>query len=203
MPVWLSELLSDPIGTFFGGLLRLFIALFMAIFSGIGCLFEIGSACTRLEESGVLFLYAAPRTFVPIGVMFGALYVFRILRYGAMNISALPRAVVSIPGLVGKAVAWLHYFFVPHPGESAIKAARKYRIPGKIDTKAVASAMKRDLEADLDPHAARQPAYKSENQRKRAEEAQKLAEADRKLFEELEARERARRRMERAKRGEE
>lgn len=98
-------------------------------------------------------------------------------------------------------IAYLHYFFVPHPGDAAMRASRVYRVPGKIDTKDLAAATERDAASATDPRNL-PPTYQTENQRKKAEALQKLVEADRKLFDEIEARERARRRMEKTKRGE-
>lgn len=98
-------------------------------------------------------------------------------------------------------IAWLHYFFVPHPAEAPVNAGRRRGANGKIDLEAVAEATNCGDFNGLDPRDMPQ-AYQSENQRKKAEALHKKAEADSALFDELEARERARRRMEKAKRGE-
>jgi hypothetical protein len=204
----------DSFDQFLRCLVILVISFIVMVIAGIGCTFDTGSSCAAYTDAKDNFIEVGQRLLGPFLILVAGFLLISCRRF----VIGLVKAIVSIPIFILKSIvavllfslraivtlpAWLHYFFVPHPGESAIKAARKYRIPGKIDTEAVASAMKRDIGADLDPFAARQPVYKSENQRKRAEASQKLAEADRKLFEELEARERARRKMEKVKRGEE
>lgn len=154
----------------------LVIIFFGAVAIGLQCLVGNQGACSTF-----------PHTF------FELLRVAGICLLGAGVLFALWR-----PRLV---IAYLHYFFVPHPGDAAMRASRVYRIRGKIDTKDLAAAAKRDVASATDPRNL-PPIYRSENQRKKAEALQKLAEADRKLFDEIEARERARRRMEKAKRGE-
>ena len=199
MPDWLGILLGGIIG-FTTGIIG-------SLLTGIGCLFGSESGCANFPQYfkavtffGPYFLLIVALFFLPTLLRILTRMVSWLLRglsTGLLQIVMWPlRMIARLPRII----AWLHYFFVPHPGASAVNAARTYRIPGKIDTTAVARAMERDVASDVDPRNL-PPAYKSENQRKRAEELQKRMEADRKLFEEIEERERARRRMEKVKRG--
>lgn len=95
-------------------------------------------------------------------------------------------AIVRLPYTI---IAWLHYFFVPHPAEAIIKEATRPGDPQPINTSQFAATMKRKLSLDPDDHPA---GYKSENQTKKAEALAALMEADRKLMEAVKEREKAR-----------
>ncbi len=195
---WIMMILSLPLGALFAvvsllGTLALWVLFFfdnITVSYFVGWLF-VGLFAIKWGASIGIYLLFAPIEYCIPNQAVGSLSKLTFLR------ALSPRILLS---KVICGIAWLHYFFVPHPATKAIKAGRRYRIPDKIDPRGYATAMKCDT--DLDPQNL-PPAFKSENQRRRAEELQKLAEADRKLLEELEARERARRKMTRAKRGEE
>lgn len=148
-----------------------------SFFSGLGCVVGFEGGCTKFPTFFNAILVFAPTL---IGIAALGFFLTRPL----------------------KILAWLHYFFVPHPAQKAMRKGRSSGVPGKVDTAELARAMLQEHERDLDPRTM-PSAYKSKNQRKRVEELRKKARADREFFEEVEARERARRRMERAKRGEE
>lgn len=170
------------IGFILGSVIGLLTGIVGSLIAGIGCLFGNESGCANF-----------PTYFSVVTLLVPAYAGVAILAFVALH----PRS--SLRALQG-VVAWLHYFFVPHPAESAVDAGRRYRVPQKIDPKAVVDAMKQDASFNRGPQHV-PPAYQSENKRRRAEELRKAAEADRKLLEELAEREWARRRLEKAKRG--
>ena len=131
--------------------------------TGIGCIFGRESACGSFPEYFMLIVRLGPP-------LVGMVLLAHVVVYPRASLQKLRRT-----------VAWLHYFFVPHPAEAAIQEGRRYRTPEKIDPKAVVDAIQRDPAFDTDPRNM-PPAYQSENKRRRAEELQKAAEADRKLL---------------------
>lgn len=176
---WVWWAFDELIGTLLGTI----IATFASLLTGLSCLVGSEAGCRNFPGYFDGLTTVAPKF---IGL---AAVCFVLLR---------PRA--SIRAVQG-AIAWLHYFFVPHPAESAINAGRRFRTPQKIDPKAVVDAMRQDASFDRGAQHL-PPAYQSESKRKRAEKLREAAEADRKLLEKLTEREWARRIWEKAKRGE-
>lgn len=107
--------------------------------------------------------------------------------YSAFLFAVDPR---GTRGSAIRLVAWLHYFFVPHPAEAMIKEATRHSESQPIDMSQFAKNMKRKMSLNPDDHPT---GYKSENQTKKAEALAALLAADRKLMEAVKEREEARR----------
>lgn len=173
-----------------------------ALFNGALCFIGVDLACQELDYNLDLLISSA----IIAGATLTALFVvapmvWLFVTKPEASIERTKKMVLFIPNKIFRLYARLHYFLVPHPAEAVIKAGRSGEDARKIDPQAVVNAMRNGGTSKLDPHNA-PPAYQSENKRRRAEELKKAAAADRKLLEELEEREWARRCMEKAKRGE-
>ncbi len=197
------EWVWDQIAGFFEALIMLPFIIILILVSGFFCTIFGGFACADLDA----YLDQLVDILSSIFVTSIAILLFFVLIFNRKVVLRLIRAVVlfvpvTIPLFLYRTgvrfIAWLHYFFVPHPAERELRHTNRRVAPVRVDTRAVARAMEEDVRIDPDQL---KPAYKSENQRRRAEALARRVEADRKLMEEIEARELARRRVEKAKKG--
>lgn len=195
----------DSLGDFLSCLVALVVAFVVMVFSGIGCLFDTGSSCEFFATAthGILHEVGPPvlgPTFILIVGYLLIRHGFAIFGFLGRLVSGLFKAVIAVPLFILRALArvpaWLHYFFVPHPAEGPIREGRRQNTSQKIDLKTVARSMEGKASWEKIP-----PAYQSENQRRKAEKLRERLEEDERLFKSLEERERARRRVAQAKRG--
>lgn len=171
------------------------IMLIAALFNGVLCKIGVEAACSELEYNLELLRSSALVAGITIGVL---VVLIPLIRKPDRMVSAIERFLTRLPHQIVQFLGWLHYVFVPHPAEKPILEARGSGStpPAPINQKELDERMEREVDERSLP-----PVYKTESQRRRAEAMRRLLDEEAKIFDSAEERERARRRMEQAKRG--
>jgi hypothetical protein len=175
------------------------IMLIAALFNGVLCKIGVEAACSELEYNVEVLRSSALVAGVTIAVLVVLIPLLNLLiRKPDRIVSAIERFLTRLPHQIVQFLGWLHYVFVPHPAEKPILEARGSGStpPAPIDEKELDERMVREVDERSLP-----PVYKTESQRRRAEAMRRLLDEEAKIFDSAEERERARRRMEHAKRG--